>query len=50
MLGLSLRDTCLRLRQCLLGLGQILLGSRTGFEQCFRVADRQFRLLHTDLC
>ena len=50
MLGLSLRDTCLRLRQCLLSLGQILLGSRTGFEQCFRVADRQFRLLHTDLC
>lgn len=50
LLGLSLRDTCLRLRQCLLSLGQILLGSRTGFEQCFRVADRQFRLLHTDLC
>ena len=49
MLGLSLRDTRLRLRQCLLGLDQILLGSRTGFEQCLGIADRQLRLLHTDL-
>ena len=49
LLRLSLRDTGLRLRQRLLCLGQILLGSRTRFEQRLGVADGKLRLLHTDL-
>ena len=49
LLRLRLCDTGLRLRQRLLCLGQILLGSRTRFEQRLGVADGKLRLLHTDL-